>query len=86
MKITVPEGEKAIIVSAVCKFLGINEEGSIERGTVSLGIDLIIIQEFTYDDGKKTASGLKEVLVALTGKDKKTATLLGGSAADKELV
>lgn len=30
--------------------------------------------------------GLKAVLMAITGKDKKTATLLGGSAADKELV
>ena len=45
-----------------------------------------MVLEFTYDDGKKTVSGLKEVLVALTGKDKKTAALLGGSAADKELV
>lgn len=34
MKVTVPEGEKAAIVAAVCKFLGMNEEGLIERGTV----------------------------------------------------
>ena len=31
-------------------------------------------------------TGLKNVITAITGKDKKTAVLLGGSAADKELV
>ena len=43
-------------------------------------------QEFSFDDGKTTVTGLKNVITAITGKDKKTAVLLGGSATDKELV
>ena len=34
MKITVPEGEKAQIVNAVCKFIGFKTEGVIETGAV----------------------------------------------------
>ena len=35
MKITVPEGEKAQIVNAVCKFIGFKTEGVIEAGAVN---------------------------------------------------
>ena len=34
MKITVPEGKKAQIVDAVCKFIGFKDEGLIESGSV----------------------------------------------------
>jgi len=34
MKITVPEGKKAQIVDAVCKFVGFKDEGLIESGSV----------------------------------------------------
>ena len=34
MKITVPEGEKAQIVNAICKFIGFKTEGVIEAGAV----------------------------------------------------
>ena len=34
MKITVPEGDKAQIVNAVCKFIGFKTEGVLEAGAV----------------------------------------------------
>ena len=34
MKITVPEGKKAQIVHAICKFINFNDEGIIENGAV----------------------------------------------------
>ena len=34
MKISVPEGKKAQIVDAVCKFVGFKDEGLIESGSV----------------------------------------------------
>lgn len=37
-------------------------------------------------DGDKTITGFKEVVEYITAKDKKTASLLGGNAADKEQV
>lgn len=36
MKITVPEGDKAQIVNAVCKFIGFKTEGVLETGAVFL--------------------------------------------------
>lgn len=39
-----------------------------------------------FDDGKTTVTGVKTVIEAIVAKDKKTAVLLGGSSADKQLV
>lgn len=44
------------------------------------------MKEYSVIDGEKTIIGFKEVVEYITAKDKKTATLLGGSAADKEVV
>ena len=43
-------------------------------------------KEYSFDDGKTTVTGLKAVIDAIVSKDKKTAVLLGGGAADKKLV
>lgn len=36
------------------------------------------------EDGKTVVTGLKSVIAFITGKDKKNAVLLGGSADDQE--
>lgn len=38
------------------------------------------------EDGKTVVTGLKSVIAFITGKDKKNAVLLGGSADDKKKV
>lgn len=42
MKITVPEGDKAQIVNAVCKFIGFKTEGVLETGAVFLVVSSFI--------------------------------------------
>lgn len=43
MKITVPEGKKAQIVDAVCKFVGFKDEGLIESGSVLVACFLVTL-------------------------------------------
>ena len=43
MKITVPEGKKAQIVNAVCKFVGFKDEGLIESGSVLVACFLVTL-------------------------------------------
>lgn len=85
MKITVPEGPKSNLIHAICRFINFKDEGIIETGAVWPFI-LAHLKGVFFDDGKTTVTGLKAVIEAIVSKDKKTAVLLGGGAADKKLV
>ena len=43
MKITIPEGKKAQIVDAVCKFVGFKDEGLIESGSVRAALGPVML-------------------------------------------